>query len=30
MENSDEIKRYAITITDNYFTILPLNYFTED
>lgn len=30
MENSDEIKCYAITITDNYFTIQPLNYFTED
>ena len=30
MENSDEIKRHAITITDNYFTILPLNYFTEN
>ena len=29
MENSDEIKSYAITITDNYFTILPLNYFTD-
>ena len=30
MENSDEIKSYAINITDKYFTIITLNYFTED
>ena len=31
MEDSGEIKRNAITKTDNYFfTILLLNYFTEN
>ena len=30
MEDSAEIKRNAITKTDNYFTILLLNYFTEN
>ncbi len=30
MENSGKIKCNAITKTDNYFTILLLNYFTEN